>query len=353
MNHSISKELSRSFQFASIIATVLVIAIHYQSKYYIVDTTGMNYFVQEFLTNGLARLAVPYFAFSAGFFFFLKYTGFSSYKLGVKKRISTIFIPYLIASLIMFLAQYFYITILKNNHYPLDANRLIQDLLLVPVSVQLWFLRDLMFLVLISPFIWVISNFAYGIGVGLLGLLWLAEIQVTPLLAGKHVITIETLFFFSLGAWLVRYADQFESVLKAIKPVYKYTLVVCLLFILVLRVANDPFFIVGYAPSDYSYTNLLLYKAAILLGVFVVMLVAYGRQFRLTALLASFTFFVYLYHLLPLSYLVTKLGHLIMPDPYVFYFNFPVAVFFSFTGAYLLSRVMPRLYSIMAGGRGV
>ena len=72
----ITKEASISFQIANLIATILVIAIHYNSKHHIdYYDLSFNFYLQEYITNGIARIAVPFFALSAGIFFFINYQG--------------------------------------------------------------------------------------------------------------------------------------------------------------------------------------------------------------------------------------------------------------------------------------
>ncbi len=351
MSNSISKELSRCFQLASIIATVLVISIHYQSKYYIQGNDNWNYIIQEFLTNGIARVAVPFFALSSGFFFFLKYSGLPSYKKNLRKRISTILVPYIICSCFMFSAQYFYITVLKSSSYPLDLNILVHNIFTVPVSVQLWFLRDLMFLFLISPILFLFIKYCAALGLSLLGVLWFAEIQFLPTLGGKYLISIETLFFFYAGGFLIAKKDLIDTYLKQMTKWAEVCVVFLVLFLISLRIYIDPSFMLGYSDYSYELFSLILYKIYVLFGVVALLAVSYGKNFGGMAFIASSTFFVFLYHLIPLSYVVTKLGHFLLPDAYIFYFNFPFAVVITFFAAYVLNSAFPKLYSVLAGGR--
>tara|TARA_R110002072_G_scaffold218265_1_gene375974 strand:+ start:1508 stop:2569 length:1062 start_codon:yes stop_codon:yes gene_type:complete len=351
MSNSISKELSKCFQLASIVATVLVISIHYQSKYYIQGHDNWNYLIQEFLTNGIARVAVPFFALSSGFFFFLKYTGLISYKGNLRKRAISILIPYIICSLFMFVAQYFYLTVLKDLSYPLDFWSFVHKILIVPVSVQLWFLRDLMFLFLISPLLFLLIKYCATLGLIIISVLWFSEIQFMPTLGGKYLISIETLFFFYSGGFLVTKIEWIDFALKQVTKSANISVIVLLFFLVFLRIFIDPTFMLGYAAYDYGIASLLIYKLYIVAGVVALLSMSYGRDFKGLSYMASFTFFMFLYHLLPLSYVVTKLGHFLLPDAYVFYFNFPVAVILTFFAAYILSKLFPKLYSVLSGGR--
>ena len=65
------KKISSGLMVANLIATILIIAIHYTSKGHLIQLTeigGWNYLFQEFITNGIARIAVPFFALFFGYF---------------------------------------------------------------------------------------------------------------------------------------------------------------------------------------------------------------------------------------------------------------------------------------------
>ena len=70
----VKKEVSSTLMTSNLIATFFVIALHYNSKKAIDISEGYNwnYVLQEFLTNGVARVAVPFFAMISGFFLFGK-----------------------------------------------------------------------------------------------------------------------------------------------------------------------------------------------------------------------------------------------------------------------------------------
>jgi surface polysaccharide O-acyltransferase-like enzyme len=61
---NISKDVSSSLMIANLMAMLLVVTIHYNSKGSIDTSFGydLNYIIQESLTNGFARSAVPIFA---------------------------------------------------------------------------------------------------------------------------------------------------------------------------------------------------------------------------------------------------------------------------------------------------
>ena len=157
----ISKKLSGSLMVANVIATILVIAIHYNSKGKIDISTGIsiNYLIQDFITNGLARVAVPFFALISGFFLYPKLVEISGFKGVLSNKKSTLLLPYIFASVLIYVSATA-IQFVLNPEQPRDLSVLnvLFEMLVKPASTQLWFLRDLILLTLISPlfiqFIW-------------------------------------------------------------------------------------------------------------------------------------------------------------------------------------------------------
>jgi surface polysaccharide O-acyltransferase-like enzyme len=99
-----SERNSEAFKIANLIAIFLIVAIHYNSKHYI-DTNSalsLNYYVQEWFTNSIARIAVPFFGFAAGFFYFLNFKRISEYWLQLSKRGWSLLVPYTIAVSVVF-----------------------------------------------------------------------------------------------------------------------------------------------------------------------------------------------------------------------------------------------------------
>ncbi len=96
----ISKQISKAFQIGNLIATILVVAIHCNSMKEI-NSLDCNYYFQQFLTNGIARVAVPFFAFASGFFLLAKMR--ESYVGVIKSRINSIILPYFFCLTIIFI----------------------------------------------------------------------------------------------------------------------------------------------------------------------------------------------------------------------------------------------------------
>src|SRR4030042_3750007 len=174
----ISSVVSRSLRVAYLFAIVLIIAIHYNSRIATPDAPvdQGNHLVQEFITNGIARVAVPLYAFSAGFFFFLSYRDVFPYLKNLKKRTRTLLVPYLVVSAAMSIALLILRVLVKRN-CDLHLLDLLGEILFHPRAAQLWFLRDLLLLVIIAPGIRFLAKALRGTFVLVLFGFWLFDLQ--------------------------------------------------------------------------------------------------------------------------------------------------------------------------------
>lgn len=348
---TVDKKLSQTFQIANLIATCLVISIHYNSKMHIpISNMGdWNFLIQEFITNGIARIAVPFFALSAGFFFFLKYKNIQDYKSNIRKRYSSLVIPYLIACSFIFVIDYIHFGILKELPYTLTLQSIADDIILHPLSVQFWFLRDLIILCILSPLLFLLIKHLSTLFVFILLILWSTNTQITPLLSGRELITIETLTFFSIGAYISIKKIKINSITNStIIPI----IISGLLFVVLIaiRIYIDPTTSFKNLGSTIG-VSIILYKVTILVGLYWLLITSSHLLNEKLIYLSSFTYFAFLYHLLPLSKVITKSASLIMDDEYQFYITFPLATLLAFSLAIFVNRYFDHLYKITTGNR--
>ena len=347
----ISQKLSNSLRVANLFCTILVVAIHYNTKHDMDLSLGYtwNYYIQELLTNGIARIAVPFFAFIAGFFFFVSYKGMSNYRFAVKKRINSLFIPYVLASISIFIVEYIYGVIqwslsLDNYAY------LLRDVFFSPISVQFWFLRDLMFLVLITPLIFLLVKHLKLLAIVFVMTLWFFDIELMPLLAGRYFITIETLSFFTLGCYCAQNTHLLERLVTGISNKALLSVVGFYLFLCIFRIIIEPD-MANWYTDKYQIHTLIIQNISIFIGVFLVISLSSKAIHQKFLYLSQFTFFVYIFHLLPLSHLVGKITSYMISDAHKFYLTFPLATLLVFITAYLVKEKTPIVYKILSGNR--
>ncbi len=172
------------------------------------NTTGIiSFYVQSIISQGVARLSVPLFFLISGYFFFLGLNwSLNCYKKQINKRLSSLFVPFLIWNTITLLA---FIVI---QELPLTASLLsgekdnilsfgildffdaIIGITKSPISYQFWFIRDLIVICIFSPILYFLVRKMKYVAVMLFVILWF--IECWPL----YVPSIASVLFFSLGA---------------------------------------------------------------------------------------------------------------------------------------------------------
>lgn len=165
------------------------------------DSSQPIYRSLSIITNaGICRLAVPCFFFISGYLFFSKleewewhvWTG------KLKSRIKTLLIPYLLWNIIAALVIYGY----RQLRAPLEGREYLSFIEHInnwgglwdaglPLDGPLWFIRELILLCILAPFIfWILRH---------LGLYWLILCTLASLWFGQPV---DGILYFSAGSYL-------------------------------------------------------------------------------------------------------------------------------------------------------
>src|SRR5882762_465882 len=203
--------LSYKLKALSLVAIILVVFIHsynVEIKFTTGTLTGGTshsvLFVENFLSKGIARIAVPLFYLISGFLFYITWNfSFTGIVDKYKKRIKSLVIPYLFWSLfgvLLFLClqtipwskNFFTKELIKDYSF----SQLLETILVDPIPYQLWFIRDLIMLVVFSPLIGFLTKSTRGIWILFLVVLWFAAPKTFELFSN------ESLLFFTIGCYL-------------------------------------------------------------------------------------------------------------------------------------------------------
>jgi len=344
--------LSEKLKILSAIAIILVLYIH--SGFHDDEIQGMalNDYTQELISTFIGRCAVPLFYTISGYLFFLKVPqGMRSIREKMHKRVHTLLIPYVITALFYVAFQFLINSIPATSKF---VNSSILPVLQqswprvliaifydygggVPLAFHLWFVRDLLILVLLSPLLYVLLRY--------LGWWWVL-LAFVPAYASVPVFPAQALFWFSLGGALTRHSVTTKH------PKLGMGLLALFLALCFLQL---------FSPELAFWAHLRI--PLILLGIAAIWL-AYDAlvpaSFSLQghpwlSAVGNFTFFVYLFHeptlnvvrkLLVLVIGKNSLGYLVsyLASPWLFIAGATLAGVF-------LKKLAPRLYGIVVGGR--
>lgn len=310
-------------------------------------------FIFDFISNGIARISVPCFFFISGFLFFFqtKFT-FDIYIQKLRRRFHTLLLPYILWNLIGFsllliqlhprIIIYFpsligfhptavtFIESFYGLHLPKS------DGALYPVDFPLWYIRDLILLILISPIIhWFIKHLQFFF-ILTLGCLWYMGTRVLGM-------DFQGIFFFPLGAWFsinnINFVKVFKNIGWLLLPLY------------IILVTTDTL----TKNRDY---NIYIHHAGVLIGLIIYFIIAAyfieHTNKRISQFLTKSTFFIFALHGLFIGKYLKLLIAIINPASLCsilfIYFFVPITSIFSCSLLYyLFNRYLPFITQLLTG----
>lgn len=316
-----------------------------------------------YLSQIVARTAVPLFFFFSGYLFFCKPASFSMsvYKDKLRKRARTILLPYIIWNILVLL--FFYLANVFVPGLMSGANKLIADYTFSdfmwafwdttminpkegpdvnhhPICYQFWFIRDLLIVMLFSPILYVLIRRLRHYLITLLGILWYFNWWFS--IPG---FSISAFFFFSFGAY---FAIEKRNFVADFRRLFPYSFYVYLLISLNALIFKD------YAWC--SYVNM----ASIPIGIVaIISLVAHFIRrgtWSETPFLSASSFFIYAYHAMPLAFIVKLSFKVLQPSTdlmvlFLFCFCSTITILIGLVLYFFLRKWFPRLTAIITGGR--
>lgn len=302
----------------------------------------------------LAQIAVPLFFLISGFLFFIKVDKFTFdvYLTKIKKRIHSLLIPYMfwnaIFILCYFLGQLFLKDYLLGQRKPfLDYS--IQEWILsfwnfdgikydLPINGPMWFIRDLIVVVILSPLIYSVLKYLRHYSIIFLGFFWFLNIWF-------HIpgFSITALFFFSTGAYLGLYK---KNLIAITRPLMKPCFISYIIFVSI-----------NFIFRDYEWISYIK-KINILIGIILaISLSAYYIQTKgieINKKLSSSTFFIFAFHIIPItifSRILRSISHSDWELTLSYFMCAIITTAVSLSAYIILNRYLPRITSYITGGR--
>ena len=312
--------------------------------------------VQIIFSEGLCTVAVPIFFIISGYLFFIKLEQWDKkiWLDKLKRRAKTLLLPYLLWNLIALLVSLgmLYLRARLRGGTPdiaawyngMGGIKAFWDTGTAgfPFNYPLWFLRELIVLVVLSPLIYIYAKKAGIVG---LVLLFAAYILLFPL--GRRGLFMIGLFYFTLGAYLSIRKIDFTELFKRWRIV-AVCIAVPLLVTIFFSFSNNT------VIWKYSYRVFTLFGAVATIGI-VASLLQKG-YLKVRPLLSNSAFFVYAAHgtiVLPLMQSV--LGKILPGNQIgliIKYFTAPLLTVVLLVLCYwCLNRLLPKTTAVLTGGR--
>lgn len=324
----------------------------------IVEITEYNFFYHFYFlfSQILARLAVPVFFFISGYLFFIK----PEYNLGtwvkkLHKRVYTLLFPYMIWNTIYIVLSWLGQQFLPQ--YSSGNNKLINDYQITdflscfwsrtgiggsPIDYPLWFIRDLMIVIIFSYVIlYSIKKLKYAF-IFTLCIFWFMEIGFVP--DGLK----SAFFFFSSGAYFSINQLNFLEKIKPIMRLSTFTYIPTIIILLIYSISQ---------PEWYIY----LHKFGILVGIISLFGFAqyWLKRHKLNtncSFISDSTFFIFAYHAFPLAQIIKLSCKYSQPFSelsltFVYILSPCITFGLGLIIYYALKKYFPKLSILLTGGR--
>ncbi len=372
VDNCISEQTSKRITAIRFLLIVLVVFIHNcytnESIQTIIDSGGIppvfveNAFgrwIKYFITNGIARGAVPlFFMFTA----YLQEKKKDDYSILLKKRAKSLLMPFIVwnaiyifwfgaLKLLVFFIFPQYVGHPENNMFSWTLSEWVHKIFgykpdgmggleLPSLAVQFWFIRDLMILVVISPLLkYLLKRFPIAL------LFFVTAIYVVPI--QLYFVLSQALFFYVLGLFWGYYdIPLFETIDKIS---WKETTILYLLsFLFTYKIGN------GINSTEYCF--MVICSCVILLKLSAI-IVNKEKLYAFCSYLSGFSFFLFAIHHPILNSTVSKLWIRFFPMKNTFfcllqYFIPTILVILIGTSIGIaIKKVCPPLFRVLNGGR--
>lgn len=348
----ISSYNSQKIKVLSFVAIMMVLFIH--AVFNEAREFPVSAYVQEFCAfSGLSFVANPLFYCISGFLFFHGVSHMKDCYPKIRKRARTLLVPYLIWNVI-FVLWYVVLGVIPSvsayvnsdltsglvNNGPLHA---LYEMFIVPAGFQLWYVRDLLIYVMLSPAIYLLIKHTRAVGLsllfvaGTLGLLYLpSEIKIWGA------------FFFALGGNIALHSSL-EDLQKKITPA---TACVCLAVYL-LNAIIRPMDIISLKGTE------MIVELCGLIAIWRLYDVIVKREdyaiIQQLAAWGGYSFFIYLFHE-PAFNIIKKIGVKVLGvhewSMILLYLLCPFLMCaFAIWLAKVSQKYIPKMYTILVGGR--
>lgn len=329
----------------TILYTLLIIMVVYIHSYYLeAEQYPCALFLQNLTGRGICRVANPLFFCISGYLFARNINCMKDVFSKQRKRIRTLLIPYILWNIIFVL---WYVLLecfpginrfnnskgLLDNYLNVPLSESLYNLLVVPAAFQLWFLRDLLMMLLFSPLLWWITNKSVR---GVLAMI-LLSIIVYPM----------WLIYFWIGVTIAVKKCNIENYYR---PVW------FVLLCIMTYIGNAIY--IAYGNSFNSSIDVLVN----IIGVYLVWclydVLSKGKSYTdkgIWKYVCGYSFFIYCFHE-PAFNIIKKMALYLFGTTestiiFFYYLNPWIMLVSAILIARFLQKIAPQLYNILTGGR--
>lgn len=357
-----NKYLSDKLKITSLTGMIIVVYVHSYNLTVNFNSGSIsfynqyNHLLQNFFIDYIGVIALALFFSISGYLFFLNFkVDFDNIFTKYQRKVKSLLLPYLLWSLwgifIYFILQsipqskeFFTRDFVSSYHH----DKILETLFINPIPYQLWFLRDLIMMVICSPLIYLALKYAKIIPVFILFLNWLGFLDISFVIFADN-----SIFFFSAGAYLS--INNQELIAKRSSRSTGLSLAL----IWILLVVFDTILMEG--QTGHPLIPSLIKKSTTVTGLLALWsaydLVISKKQTLSRKLLSfsSYSFFIYLSHEPLLTMIKKGLFYITGYSELISMANFLIApiltILICVNSAKLIHSLHPKFYHMINGGR--
>jgi surface polysaccharide O-acyltransferase-like enzyme len=343
--------LSKKLRFISFISIILVVYLHsynlvvkFKEGTQSIIKFDINSFLQTLISQGFARIAVPFFFMISGYLFFYNFNPtYENFFIKYKKRFFSLVVPYISWSIwgiaLFYILQSMPISepfFTKELIRSYSLNKILDTVFIHPIPYQLWFVSDLIKYICISPIIYfLIANYSFYPIIPFF-MLWFFNINF-------KIASIEGVLYFLIGSF---FAIKNINIMRM--PKRKNIKLLTATWIVLLLVKT-------YCELN-SIPVFILYKFCIFFGI-ISMWFQYDfyKTWDKCSKFTHYTFFIYVFHEPILTIFKKALLRIMGVSEFsnlIVYLIAPIlTIIFSIIIARVLKKLSNPIYKIITGSR--
>ena len=295
-------------------------------------------FLQYLLGGICGKLSVPIFLLISGYLFFREGSYVLTKELWIsklKKRISSLLVPYILWNFIGYIIYAikvgFSLEDFFHSFWVIDIPGRSGS---SPIDGPLWYVRNLMMMVVISPIIAYMIKYTKWYLILIMTILWI--IQIPPFNKGIGI----AFYFFSLGGYL----RVFDYHVENLQRYAKYLILAYPIYVI-------------YAFFMQSNSTCWDFQVGIILGIGAIFsltmhYIKYGNgNSKFIQILSETSFFIYCLHDLLLQFLKPFFSEILGTGDFAYISLIVVDIALCLGFFYVLKRISPKVTSLLMGGR--
>lgn len=231
----INKQESEALNITRFVMSIFIVFFHAYTSVQIYDywkDLPVYRGVARFFSLQIGEMGVPVFFLISGYLFFGKYQQtWMYYKSKMQKRFYSLFVPYIFWNAFIIAAYYVAESIPTIQTLFNEGGKLVHDFDLHdflfafwshkggnPILTQMWFVRDLLLLVICAPIIYLLARYAKFVAIFCFGLIWFVKWEVPNWESG--------LLFFFIGACFSIYGKSIRGAKDSAISFYSHPIII-------------------------------------------------------------------------------------------------------------------------------